>query len=80
MYSHIHIYSRKPQPTKTRSCGVQSQWLHLQNSPTAKAQGTFGKRGRKDSKSQTAGIFAVRLFLLITPEVMPVKQQQKKSS
>lgn len=31
----------KPQLFKIQSCGALKQWIHLQNTPMPKAQGTF---------------------------------------
>lgn len=69
---------RKPQPIKMQSCGVQSQWIHLQNILIPESQGTLMKRGHKDCKSQRVRIreFALRLCLLVTPEAIPMRSQQ----
>lgn len=42
---------RRPQPTKVESCEAQPQWVHLQNTPTPKAQGALQKKEQKDSGS-----------------------------
>lgn len=44
---------RNPQAIRLQSCGVHSLWIHLQNTPVFKVQGTFLKRRQKDCKNQT---------------------------
>lgn len=43
------------------SCGIQSQWIHLQNIPTPKAQGREGR----DHKSQRIRGFAMSFVRLV---------------
>lgn len=38
------------QPADRQGCGAESQWIHLQNRPTAKAQGSLQKKKQKDCK------------------------------
>lgn len=47
--------------------------IHLQNATTPRAQGTLQKRGQRESKSQRAREFAVRLYLLVLLETVQVK-------
>jgi hypothetical protein len=58
-----------------QSCGVQSQWICLQHTPTPKAQGTL-KREKATSKSQNIREFVVRWYLLVITEVIPIKSHQ----
>lgn len=63
---------------KILSCGVQSQWIYLQNSSTLKSQGMLWKKVQKDRKTLKArgSEFAVRLCLLVTSEVILIKSYQ----
>lgn len=44
-------HHRKSQSINMQSCGAQSQWLYLQKTSSAKAQGILQKREWKDCKS-----------------------------
>lgn len=54
--SQRRLLQEKPQPIKLQRCGAQFQWLHLQTTPTSKAQGTLQKREQKVWKSQRMGV------------------------
>ena len=56
--------------------GVYSQWVHLEDTPTFKAQGTLQYVGQRDFKNQKIREFAVRMCLLIRSEVIPIKSYQ----
>lgn len=43
-FAFTHIF-QKTKTNEMQSCGVQPQWIHLQKTPTTKAQETFGKGG-----------------------------------
>lgn len=64
------VHFRKPQPIKIKSCGVQSQMMHLQNN----TQGSRSIRngGRKSARARRAG-FAVTLCLLEVTEAPPTR-------
>ena len=53
--------------------GAQPQWVHLQNTPTPKAQGTLQKKEQKDCESWRIRLFAVRLCLLVTSDATSIK-------
>lgn len=65
-------YYRNLQSIRLQSCGLHFYWIHLQNTPTSKAQGTSQQRGQKYCKSQRIRKFSVRLSLLLMPEAMLV--------
>lgn len=67
---------RKPQPIKNAEFRAQCQWIHPQNTPTPKTQGTLQIRGLKNSKSQRTKEFAVRLCALVILEITPIKSHQ----
>ena len=45
-------HGKTPQPIKMRGCGLQSLWIHLQNTPSCKPEGALWKREQTDCKSQ----------------------------
>lgn len=63
-------------PIKNAEFRAQCQWIHPQNTPTPKIQGTFQIRGLKNSKSQRTRAFAVRLYALVISEITPIKSHQ----
>jgi hypothetical protein len=59
-----------------QSCGAQCQWIHLENPPSPKAQGTLQKRARNNFKSQRTKNFDVKPCLLITSEAVYIISHQ----
>ena len=53
-----------------------SGYIYKDTSPTPMAQGTLWKSGQKYCRSQRISVFAVRLYLLVTSEVLFIKSHQ----
>jgi hypothetical protein len=74
---------RKPWLIKIQNVKPSPNGYIYKTSPTSKSQGTVKKREWKKFKSQKIGDIALRLCLLVIPEVSPTwlpKQKQNKDN